>query len=1140
MNRVPGLLVFCVFLICIISSTNAQDRIAGPIVICPAISEINHFHIPTPIGLYNGRTGKILEAKSTIEVQYVGFSPAAREAFQYAVEIWQAILKSDVKIRVLATWEPLGAGTLGAAGATSLYRNFENAPRRDTWFPVSLAEKLSGTDLNEPGEYDIVASFNSSFANWYFGTDGNSGGFYDLVTVVLHELGHGLGFVAGDDYFSEDEAYWDLQRTGFPLMFSTFLESGTGERLIFLQNGSSAVADFLTSRDVFMNSPLVSGVNGGFPARIFAPSTYNQGSSISHWDESRFNNTVNALMTPQVAPGEVLHDPGPLTLSLFADLGWFRTLLQHNNVIVAKPGEELTLDVIVSADTSLNSNEFKVVYSYDDGEEIEIPLIEMERSKFRASIEVDSTKGKLFYYFTGLKDAFSKSYRLPEVGTYIVDIREFDLFSIPFSDTDGGDFEDSEGPFGSVSSSEEYQLWEWGETSSKFGNYSGSAWMTRKEGSIGRPSAPVQNFLIGGLFNLTDTTRAYYLSFDYLSEFTAFDRITVSYSLDTGKSWRQLGSRLDGFGVNWFDATFEERDYFGVSTRNAAGAYAIRKSSYPLFELVGHSVLIRFEHDLVPTGNTNQFNNEGVLIDNFEILIREPTADFFALDTGLVFVGTDVRFRYASSGATGYLWDFGDGVQSVERHPVHRYVAGGTYTVKLKVFFDGGVEEFVREDYIKVIERKESTYTLEDGGNFENNENDFIPLNVSGTPFERGKSTVSGKDGTTSGDFAWVTGLQASKYINNSEAYLLTPEFDFTTLGTYHLKFKTKYEFEDLWEGFIVEYTTDRGKTWIKLDPTLRAAWYNAISDPNSIFGRSVPLFTGTTNGVFVDKHSDVSFLSGNLGVSFRFKFLTDPAEVAAGMALDDFELIGPVLGAVSADFSSQVSGGSAGCSGMELTFSNKSLGSVREVNWVFGDGAIPAMASGIGPHKVVFTVPGVYNIYLTATDFDGHFTTKDTLIIVSEKHAPVVLSTDDRMGTVTLSVDEADSYQWFLENEPIEGATAQTYLATQRGRYSVSTTIGSCTVTASQVSVVAGLDLLPENLKVYPNPTASKVFLSDETNQLTGVRIFDLAGKQLYQSEWSPKAFVELDVNGLLLPGLYLMVVETVNGTYSTRIQVE
>ena len=91
-------------------------------------------------------------------------------------------------------------------------------------------------------------------------------------------------------------------------------------------------------------------------------------------------------------------------------------------------------------------------------------------------------------------------------------------------------------------------------------------------------------------------------------------------------------------------------------------------------------------------------------------------------------------------------------------------------------------------------------------------------LQYRGTGFVLGASAVAGKDGVNSGDNAWVTGPTVNEYENDSEAYLYTPEFDFSLLGSYEISFYAKYSFENLWDGFIVEYTIDRGQTWNKLD----------------------------------------------------------------------------------------------------------------------------------------------------------------------------------------------------------------------------------------------------------------------------------------------------------------------------------
>jgi len=115
---------------------------------------------------------------------------------------------------------------------------------------------------------------------------------------------------------------------------------------------------------------------------------------------------------------------------------------------------------------------------------------------------------------------------------------------------------------------------------------------------------------------------------------------------------------------------------------------------------------------------------------------------------------------------------------------------------------------------------------LAEGGDFETNINDFGVQHIAGTSFELGSSSVSGKDGTASGSNAWVTGISENEYVNHSESRLLTPSFDFTNLGEYKIEFKSKFQFEDEWDGFIVEYSTDLGANWTKLNPVKEEGWY--------------------------------------------------------------------------------------------------------------------------------------------------------------------------------------------------------------------------------------------------------------------------------------------------------------------------
>jgi hypothetical protein len=156
------------------------------------------FNDQTPVKKVGGNPGKTLGQQRLI-------------AFQFAADIWGSTLTSNVPIRIQASFDPLpctaASAVLGAAGTIQIVANFPGAQFRDTWYHIALANKLAGQDLI-PGPAgsnadDIVAFFNSSIGtdpncltgtNWYYGLDNNHGNNLDLVTVLLHEFGHGLGF----------------------------------------------------------------------------------------------------------------------------------------------------------------------------------------------------------------------------------------------------------------------------------------------------------------------------------------------------------------------------------------------------------------------------------------------------------------------------------------------------------------------------------------------------------------------------------------------------------------------------------------------------------------------------------------------------------------------------------------------------------------------------------------------------------------------------------------------------------------------------------------------------------------------------------------------------------------------------------
>ncbi len=257
---------------------------------------------------------------ATFDVTYIGFTPEAQAAFQRAVDIWESILVSPVPIKVIAKWEELEENVLGAAGPSTFLTD------GSTLFPIALGEALSGSGFNDPDSADIDASFSSVFTNWYLGLDGNTPpDKFDFVSVVLHELGHGLGFLGSMQYDENSgEGNWGLG-SGMPMEYDRIAFNGSNQQLIDVNtfpNPSVALGNELISNNLFTAGAKTVPANGGTAARIYAPNPWEQGSSYSHFDEVTFNGSINALMTPQIGQGESIHTPGPLMLALFEDLGW--------------------------------------------------------------------------------------------------------------------------------------------------------------------------------------------------------------------------------------------------------------------------------------------------------------------------------------------------------------------------------------------------------------------------------------------------------------------------------------------------------------------------------------------------------------------------------------------------------------------------------------------------------------------------------------------------------------------------------------------------------------------------------------------------------------------------------------------------
>jgi hypothetical protein len=270
------------------------------------------------------------DVRSTFNVTFISESRQqwpedAKRAFLRATKIWSYLFASPVPINVDAFWSPLEPGILGSArpgGARGggYFQDFNGAPEKKLWYPAALANAINSEkkDLDDINP-EITARFNSNslYINWYFGLDAKPGARqYDFVTAVLHELGHGLGFISQETFNERLNNYSNNN----PTIFSGFVANDAGRRLSDIPSTDGNFKSYLAS-PLYWIGENGKAANQNSKITLFTPQEYKSGSSVSHLDDNIYPKSVaDGLMSSSISTQQAIHDPGPIALALFEDM----------------------------------------------------------------------------------------------------------------------------------------------------------------------------------------------------------------------------------------------------------------------------------------------------------------------------------------------------------------------------------------------------------------------------------------------------------------------------------------------------------------------------------------------------------------------------------------------------------------------------------------------------------------------------------------------------------------------------------------------------------------------------------------------------------------------------------------------------
>jgi hypothetical protein len=246
---------------------------------------------------------------------------ARRRALEAALAAWSKVIQGTVTIKVSASMEEIDDGdddedttVLAVAGPVEFWLRDGHA------VPSSLEWQLKKRRSADGEDADIEVLVNSE-ADWDYAVNGVAArGKASFVYTLIHEIGHGLGFVDSYDIEIGDYA------NEVPFVYDTFLNRSSNARhRLTDRTGDQAIED-MQSGDLFFDGP--NAVEASRRSirplpmiKLYAPNPYEQGSSISHVDQETYSDFRTGLMTP-IDFGSGTDKIDTLTLAIMKDLGY--------------------------------------------------------------------------------------------------------------------------------------------------------------------------------------------------------------------------------------------------------------------------------------------------------------------------------------------------------------------------------------------------------------------------------------------------------------------------------------------------------------------------------------------------------------------------------------------------------------------------------------------------------------------------------------------------------------------------------------------------------------------------------------------------------------------------------------------------
>jgi hypothetical protein len=215
-----------------------------------------------------------------------------------------------------------------------------------------------------------------------------------------------------------------------------------------------------------------------------------------------------------------------------------------------------------------------------------------------------------------------------------------------------------------------------------------------------------------------------------------------------------------------------------------------------------------------------------------------------------------------------------------------------------------------------------------------------------------------------------------------------------------------------------------------------------------------------------------------------------------------------------------------SGCMGGEISYDLQS-DNTTTYSWTLNGTIAPTQTSGILTIESLTTADtGTW--VSTMTNVCGT-TVAPPITVALHTSLPATIS----QTGMTLTATSADDYQWIncATNNPVNGATGQSFAPGANGNYAVITVNNGCEDT-SACYTLSDLGLEAQTwaagISVYPNPATDELqLLGTDALQLSVVKVISMTGQVMLTGNAA-----KIKLSGLQA-GTYFIVVETSHGTW-------